>query len=287
MATLLKAKEADLGEFTVQRILPHAEKKMVGPFIFVDHMGPADFPAGKGVNVRPHPHIGLATITYLFEGSILHRDSLGNVQEIYPGDVNWMTAGKGIVHSERETLEVRANNHNLNGLQCWVALPEEKADIDPGFTHVKKEALPHIMKEGLMMRLIAGNAFGHSAPVKTFSEMFYLDILAESGVNIEHPDPALEAAVYIQYGEITIGGQVYRPGDFVLLDSEPGIEVNSCARLIMMGGEKFDKTPYIHWNFVAYSREKINEARERWENGEFPEIPGDNLEFIPLPSRGI
>ncbi|WP_020406800.1 pirin family protein [Hahella ganghwensis] len=287
MATRLKAKEADLGEFSVQRILPHTEKKMVGPFIFVDYIGPADFPAGHGVNVRPHPHIGLATITYLFEGSILHRDSLGNVQEIFPGDVNWMTAGKGIVHSERETLEVRATNHQLNGLQCWVALPEDKTEIEPSFTHIKKEILPHIIREGLVMRLIAGSAYGQSAPVKTYSKMFYLDILADKGSIFEIPDPEMETAIYVQQGEVNIAGDSYSPGDFILLGNETRVEALNCSRLIMLGGEKFERTPYIHWNFVAYSRDEINDARQRWENGEFPAIPGDNLEFIPLPSRKL
>ena len=286
MSQILQGQEADLGEFSVQRILPHMQKKMVGPFIFVDHMGPADFPAGKGVNVRPHPHIGLATITYLFEGSILHRDSLGNVQEIYPGDVNWMTAGKGIVHSERETLEVRASEHQLNGLQCWVALPEDKTDIEPSFTHIKKDRLPHIMRPGLLMRLIAGDAYGHSAPVKTYSTMFYADLIADAGTCLERPDPSLECALYVQLGEVVVNGQTYHAGDFIYFE-EGDTEMNftRCSRAVLLGGEKFERTPYIHWNFVAYSREEIEAARARWEQGGFPVIPGDDQEFIPLPTR--
>ncbi len=288
MTQLLQGKAANLGGFTVLRILPHMQKKMVGPFIFVDHMGPADFPPGKGVNVCPHPHIGLATITYLFEGSILHRDSLGNVQEIHPGDVNWMTAGKGIVHSERETLEVRAHQHQLNGLQCWVALPEDKTEIEPSFTHIKKDVLPHIMREGLLMRLIAGEAYGHSAPVKTYSPMFYLDIIAEAGTRLERPEPSLECALYLQQGEVELNDQLYQPGDFVFFDhADVEMQFTRCSRAILLGGEKFHKTPYIHWNFVAYSREKIEEARARWEQGEFPIIPGDDQESIPLPTKSI
>ena len=284
MSKLLRPDTKDLGEFQVARVLPNAEKTMVGPFVFFDHMGPAKFEPGNGVNVRPHPHIGLATVTYLFDGSILHRDSLGSVQEIFPGDVNWMTAGKGIVHSERETLEVRATPHSLHGIQCWLALPEQLTEIEPSFVHVKKCNLPHILCEGVMMRLIAGDAFGRSSPIKVFSPMFYLDVVAQAGSTVGRPNPSQEAALYIESGKLSLAGQSYRGGDFVLLDeSDTDIVVVDNARFLLLGGERFDKVPHLHWNFVAYSREKIAEARQQWQDNRFPPIPGDEEEYIPLP----
>lgn len=283
MAIILSGDDKDLGGFSVSRVLPHREKKMVGPFIFFDHIGPAHFPAGEGVNVRPHPHIGLATVSYLFSGSMLHRDSLGSVQEIFPGDVNWMIAGHGIVHSERETLEVRAQAHPLHGLQLWVALPPEKAAIDPAFVHVSRTDLPCIYLPGLMMRLIVGEAYGRRSPVPTYSPMFYLDVLADGHTTLAHPDTTMEAAVFVVNGSIQISGQRYIAGDFVLLSAEDSqIEVEEYSRFVLLGGRKFEQTPYINWNFVAYDRDTINAARERWQRGEFPSIPGDDLEYIPL-----
>ena len=201
MATILNATEHDLGGLMVKRVLPQAKKKMVGPFIFFDHFGPTEFEAGQGINVRPHPHIGLSTLTYLFEGKILHKDSLGNNLEIEPGDINWMTAGKGIVHSERETFEVRANSHRINGLQCWVALPHHMAELEPSFAHVKKQDLPQIIHEGVMIRLVIGEAYGLSAPVKTYSPMFYLDVVASEGSVVERPNADQETGVYSIYAE--------------------------------------------------------------------------------------
>ena len=285
MAKRLDGDEKDLGGFEVARILPNREKKMVGPFIFFDHIGPASFEAGDGINVRPHPHIGLATVTYLFSGSILHRDSLGFVQEIQPGDVNWMIAGHGIVHSERETLEVRAHPHPLHGLQLWVALPPEHEMTDPDFIHVNKNDLPCIYQPGVMMRLIVGEAYGRRAPVRTFSPMFYLDVLANKGTVLSHPQPGMEAAIFIVSGSVEIGEQRFIAGEFVLLDlGDAQIRVDEDSRFVLLGGQKFEQVPYINWNFVAYDRARIDEARERWSRGEFPAIPGDDLEHIPLPS---
>lgn len=285
MAKKLEGDDKDLGGFEVSRILPNFEKRMVGPFIFFDRIGPAEFPVGKGINVRPHPHIGLATVTYLFEGSMLHRDSLGSVQEIFPGDVNWMIAGHGIVHSERETHEVRAQPHRLHGLQLWVALPPEHEAVDPDFVHVGKHDLPCVYRPGLMLRVIVGDAYGRSSPVKTFSPMFYVDVIAEAGAVLERPDPAHEAAICIISGGIEIDGDdAYYQGDFVLLDADDRhIRAIGHARYVIIGGEKFQQVPYINWNFVAYSRDTIEQARQRWENGAFPPIPGDDEEHIPLP----
>lgn len=283
MAKELIAKEHDLGGLTVKRVLPHFEKKMVGPFIFFDHMGPTQFKAGQGINVRPHPHIGLSTLTYLFEGGILHRDSLGNHLEILPGDVNWMTAGKGIVHSERETFEVRANPHAIDGLQCWIALPEEMAELEPSFIHVKKQQLPQIIFEDVMMRLVVGEAFGLSSPVKTYSPMFYLDIAACAGSNIERPNPIQEAAVYVISGKISVAGTEYGAGQFVLFEEQDmGFSFLAPGRVVMLGGQKFEKTPYLKWNFVSFNKERIDQAVDDWRERRFPDIPDDNKEFIPF-----
>ncbi len=283
MAKELIAKEHDLGGLTVKRVLPHFEKKMVGPFIFFDHMGPTQFKAGQGINVRPHPHIGLSTLTYLFEGGILHRDSLGNHLEILPGDVNWMTAGKGIVHSERETFEVRANPHAIDGLQCWIALPEEMAELEPSFIHVKKQQLPQIIFEDVMMRLVVGEAFGLSSPVKTYSPMFYLDIAACAGSNIERPNPTQEAAVYVISGKISVADTEYGAGQFVLFEEQDmGFSFLAPGRVVMLGGQKFEKTPYLKWNFVSFNKDRIDQAVDDWRERRFPDIPGDNKEFIPF-----
>jgi redox-sensitive bicupin YhaK (pirin superfamily) len=281
MAIHLVAKEHDLGGLTVKRVLPHMQKKMVGPFIFFDHMGPTDFLPGTGINVRPHPHIGLSTITYLFKGSILHRDSLGNHLEIFPGDVNWMTAGRGIVHSERETFEVRANPHHIDGLQCWVALPENMTHLSPSFQHVKKSELPHLIHEGVMMRLILGEAFGLSAPLKTYSPMFYLDIAACSGSVVQRPNPSHECAAYVIDGSIKLGDSTFSKGDFVLFEENDHLmSFEQSGRVVVLGGEKFENVPYLTWNFVAYERETINAAIEAWRAQTFPKIPDDNSEYI-------
>ncbi len=283
MAKVLKAVEHDLGGLIVKRVLPHQEKRMVGPFIFFDQMGPSDFPAGKGINVRPHPHIGLSTLTYLFAGNILHRDSLGNNLEISPGDVNWMTSGKGIVHSERESFEVKANPHSISGLQCWVALPEDKVEIEPAFVHVKKQDLPHSIYKDVMMRLIVGDAYGMSSPVKAYSPMFYIDILGDEGSVITKPHANHETAIIPINGAIRINGEVFETGEFVFLDDDDhDITITESGRFIMLGGEKFEKVPYLHWNFVAYSKERMEQAKNDWKEGKFPTIPGDDKEFIPL-----
>lgn len=282
MAKRLSATARDLGGFQVQRILPNQAQKMVGPFIFLDYFGPAYFKAGEGINVRPHPHIGLSTLTYLFSGSMWHRDSLGSMQEIQPGEVNWMTAGRGIVHSERESFEVRMQEHVANGLQFWLALPPEKAEIEPSFQHVKREQLPHRYVGNSMMRLIAGEAYGMTSPVRTHSPLFLLDIISQAGEVIDLPQVHWESALYVQQGRVSIGGESYQPGDFVVLDNER-IEVQELSRLVLLGGAAFAEKPYIRWNFVAYSRERIAQAEEAWRTQQFPRIPGDEAEYTPLP----
>ena len=283
MGKVLKAIEHDLGGLNVKRVLPNQEKRMVGPFIFFDQMGPNKFQAGQGINVRPHPHIGLSTLAYLFAGSTLHRDSLGNNLEINPGDVNWMTAGKGIVHSERETFEVRANPHVISGLQCWIVLPEHMAELEPSFTHVKKYDLPHSTYEGVMMRLIVGEAYGLSSPVKSYSPMFYIDVAASKGSKINKPHPTQETAIFPISGKVEVNGVTYSAGEFVLLDeADSEVTMIECGRFIMLGGEKFEQVPHLHWNFVSFSKQRIEQAKDDWKNGLFPTIPGDDKEFIPL-----
>lgn len=283
MGTLLKGKTKDLDGFSVTRILPHAEKRMVGPFVFLDHMGPADFAAGEGIDVRPHPHIGLATLTYLTEGSILHRDSLGNNLEILPGDVNWMTAGRGIVHSERETHETKANQHQLNGLQCWIALPEQFAEIEPAFAHHKKCQLPQFNKEGVFARLIAGDALGMTSPIRTYSPMFFLDVILSAGSHFARPNQDQECALYVLEGNVDVNSELYEKGDFVLLDADDVVASRSFSRVVFLGGEQWPKTPHMYWNFVSFSKERIEQAKRDWQEGRFPDIPGDNQEFTPLP----
>ncbi|WNC73965.1 pirin family protein [Thalassotalea psychrophila] len=283
MAKVLKATEHDIGGLDVKRILPHQQKRMVGPFIFFDQMGPSNFPAGQGIDVKPHPHIGLSTLTYLFDGSILHRDSLGNNLEIFPGDVNWMTAGSGIVHSERETFEVRGKQHSVSGLQCWVALPENMAEIAPSFTHVKKQSLPTSIEDGVMMRVVAGEAYGLSSPIKTYSAMFYVDVLANKGSELAIPNPAQETAIFIVYGNIIIDGETFGPNQFILL--EPGdshITLAENSRFVMLGGDKFEKVPFIYWNFVSFNKERIAQAKDDWKKQRFASIPGDDKEFFSL-----
>jgi redox-sensitive bicupin YhaK (pirin superfamily) len=285
MAQQLTGKTKDLDGIKVTRILPHAEKRMVGPFIFLDHTGPASFPAGNGIDVRPHPHIGLATITYLFSGSILHRDSLGNCLEILPGDVNWMTAGRGIVHSERESHEVKATEHQLDGLQCWIALPKEFAEVEPHFYHYKKESLSSWIKEGVFVRLIVGEAYGASSPIKTYSPMFYLDVLIKSGQTLERPNPHQECAAYIINGSVKAAGNTYVAGDFILLDEQDHLAATANARVMLLGGDHWPEVPRMYWNFVSFDTQRIEQAKEDWREQRFPKVPGDDQEYTPLPSR--
>jgi redox-sensitive bicupin YhaK (pirin superfamily) len=283
MAQLLTGKEHDIGNFTVKRVLPNEKLKMIGPFIFFDAMGPGEFKAGQGVSVRPHPHIGLSTLTYLFEGSILHRDSLGNRVEITPGDVNWMTSGRGIVHSERELLEVRATKHQLHGLQSWVALPEEYAEIEPSFENIKKENLPERVYEQVIMRLVMGEAYGLSSPAKSYSPMFYLDVVAGGGSKVDHPNPDQQAAIHVVFGSIKVGELEVTAGQTAVLDSEEALEALTDSRFVFFGGEKWEKQPHLHWNFVSFDKDRLTRARADWENDKFPSIPDDNEERIPLP----
>jgi len=276
----------DLGEFRVQRLLPAFPNKMVGPFIFFDHFGPVAFAEGKGADVRPHPHIGLATVTYLFEGAMIHRDSLGTVQRIEPGDVNWMTAGRGIVHSERSPAGERATGPRLHGLQTWVALPRAHEQAEPSFSHQPKAALPMIELAGAKMRLLVGSAFGKQAPTPTYSPIFYLVVETSAGAVIDLPPEHEERGVFAVDGELSIGDAVVQPHQLAVLPRGETVRIRSAesARLVLLGGAKLDGDRLIWWNFVASSRELIDAASTRWREQSFPPVPGET-EFIPLPER--
>ena len=283
---VIEPRDRDLGGFSVRRVLPAARLRTVGPFIFFDHMGPAQFLRGDGVNVRPHPHIGLATVTYLFEGEILHRDSLGFEQPIRPGDVNWMTAGRGIVHSERTSAEVSATEHRVHGIQSWVALPLDDEETEPSFCHHPAASLPEITQRTTTLRLIAGSAYGHTAPVKTFSKMFYIDAPLPAGASVTLPDDHEERAVYVADGAVTIAGDTYTAGNMVAVAPGADIAVEGIegSRTMLLGGEPIDGQRNIWWNFVSSSKERIEQAKDDWASGRFEKVPGDD-EFIPLPEN--
>jgi len=276
----------DLGGFEVRRALPSARRQMVGPFIFWDQMGPSRFLAGEGIDVRPHPHIGLATITYLFEGKIYHRDSVGSSEPIEPGDVNWMTAGRGIVHSERTEPDWKAqDNRNLFGIQSWVALPKAAEESEPGFTHIDRTDLPMLDGEGKAVRLIVGSMFGLTSPLKTASEMIYADASLEAGASVPFEAVQEDRAVYVAEGAIKIAGDRFEAGQLLIL--RPGDEITvtaqTYARILLLGGEPIDGPRHIWWNFVSSSKERIEQAKEEWRTGKFDLVPGDEAEFIPLP----
>jgi len=285
MTTLVSPNSKNLGSFSVNRFLPNSDIAQVGPFVFFDHLGPVEFAPGEGIDVRPHPHIGLATLSYLFEGSILHRDSLGFVQEIQAGDVNWMTAGKGIVHSERQSLDVKGQTQRLNLLQLWIALPKEKAEIEPSFQHVPRSELPNIHRDKIHMRLIAGEAYGYTSPVRIHSPLHYIDVMLQEGAELARPNPSFECAIYVQLGEIEINDSTFANGSFIVLgEQDQIIASNTTSRFVILGGPKAADKPILFWNFVAYSPERLHAAKEQWRKGEFPTIPNDNEEFIPLPT---
>ncbi len=291
--TIIVPRARDIGGFEVRRALPSARRQMVGPFIFFDQVGPVEFVTGKGIDVRPHPHIGLATVTYLYKGEFEHRDSLGTHQVIYPGEVNWMIAGRGITHSERTSEATRKGPHDLFGIQTWVALPEAHEDTEPGFEHHGKEVLPFLESEGKEVRLIIGRAYGETAPTKTFSDMFYADCVLQAGTLLPLPDDHEDRGLYVVTGAIEVAGEVYEAGQMMVF--RPGNPITAKAgeqgaRLMLLGGETLSGPRYIWWNYVATSQERIEQAKADWtaadwENGRFKLPPGDTDEFIPLPER--
>ncbi len=284
---VITGRRRDLGGFEVQRILPYAKRRLVGPFIFFDEMGPAEFPAGEAINVRPHPHIGLATVTYLFEGEILHRDSLGSEQPIRPGAVNWMTAGRGIVHSERVTDDVLNSVNRMHGIQTWIALPLEKEEMEPSFRHHPAETIPKISREGVEMRLIAGTAFGEESPVKGESPMFYLHLEMTAGAQIDVPVEHAERAAFVVEGSVEIDGQTFGSGNMIVFREAVPVEISAKAdsRVMLLGGATLQGKRHIWWNFVSSSEERLEQAKSDWKAGRFPKVPGDAEEFIPLPEN--
>jgi redox-sensitive bicupin YhaK (pirin superfamily) len=283
---VIDGRARDLGGFSVRRVLPAGDLQTVGPFIFFDHIGPAVFAPGTGVDVRPHPHIGLATVTYLYAGEFMHRDSLGTAQLIRPGDVNWMVAGRGIAHSERTPPDVRlAGGASIHGIQTWIALPRQHEEAEPAFEHHPASTLPEIRLPGAVLRLIAGAAFGQRAPAAVFSPMFYLDAAMEAGGTVELPTQYQERAVYVAEGEIAIDGSRYGPGQMVLFaaDSTAAPVATMPSRTMLLGGAPLDGPRHIWWNFVSSSRERIEQAKRDWQLGAFAPVPGDD-ERIPLPA---
>jgi len=281
---VIEPRAKDLGGFSVSRVLPATEHKRVGPFIFFDHLGPATFAAGTGIDVRPHPHIGLSTLTYLFTGEMIHRDSLGYVQSIEPGAVNWMTAGRGIVHSERTSEAKRATGFAIHGLQIWIALPDGQEEIEPSFAHYPAGSLPLIAQEKVEMSLVAGEAFGQRSPVHVHSPLFYLDVRAQPGANIAMPGQYEERALYIVEGELKIDQETFAERHMVVLapGCQPEITALTESRVMMLGGAPLASDRIVWWNFSSSSRARIDQAKADWKTGRFDPVPGDS-EFIPLP----
>jgi len=281
---VIEPRVRDLGGFSVRRLLPAPFQRMVGPFIFFDHMGPADFAPGSGIDVRPHPHIDLATVTYLFEGEIFHRDSLGSAQAIRPGAINWMTAGRGIVHSERTAPEVRAAGHRLHGLQIWVALPRAVEEQAPSFHHHPADTLPVVSAPGVEARILVGSGLGATSPVPTASPLCYLEAVLAPGAELPLDPTFPERAVYLIDGDLELGGERFTaPRMIVLSPGDRAVRAAGGCRLVVIGGEPLDGPRFIEWNFVSSSRERIEEAKREWREGRFPLVPGDDKEFIPLP----
>ncbi|KVD53135.1 pirin [Burkholderia ubonensis] len=283
---LLKPHVRDIGNLQVRRTLPALAARLVGPFIFFDHMGPATLPPGTGLDVRPHPHIGLATVTYLFEGAILHRDSLGSLQEIVPGDVNWMTAGRGIVHSERTPDALRERGHTVHGIQTWVALPLAHETDAPSFEHHEAAALPKLNDDGVSLTVIAGDAFGLRSPVTTFSRTLYVAAEFADGGRLVLDASHEERAIYLVDGDLAIDGTPLAPAQMAVL--APGATVTltsgAGARAMLLGGDRLEGERFIDWNFVASSRDAIERAKEAWTRQEMGKVPGET-EWIPLPER--
>lgn len=283
--TVIVPRAVDLGEMTVRRALPSTKGQMIGPFIFFDQMGPAEFLTDEGIDVRPHPHINLATLTYLFEGEIRHRDSLGTDLAIQPGAVNWMRAGSGIVHSERTSDERRRKGQRLFGLQTWLALPSSAEESDPAFIHYGEKELPIVSDTGLTMRLISGRAHGAVSPLESLSETLYADVQLQAGTRFEVEALYVERALYTISGSIEVSGHSFDPGQLLILNSGEAVTVKATAdaRFMVFGGEPMEGPRYIWWNFVSSRRERIEAAKDEWRKGRFDTVPGDEVDFIPLP----
>ena len=287
MTTLIAPRVHDLGGFQVRRAVPSLQARSVGPFVFVDHMGPAHFDAGHGVDVRPHPHIGLATVTFLWSGGMRHRDTLGSLQDIRPGDVNWMTAGRGIAHSERTPPNLRETGFPLHGMQTCVALPQSHQEVEPSFHHHAAASLPARDHEGARLRVIAGRAFGMESPVKVFADTWNVavDLIADAELVI--PADAVERAVYVLEGKAQLDGTDIPDKHLLVLDRgvRHVLRAKTPVKAMLLGGEPLDGPRHMWWNFVSSSKERIEQAKHDWDEGRFGLIPGDDVERIPLPER--
>ncbi|SHI86319.1 pirin family protein [Flavobacterium terrae] len=282
---IIEERSADIGNFMVGRLLPFREKRTVGPFAFIDHMGPAYLKDYQNLDVPPHPHIGLSTLTYLFEGSMMHRDSLGTEIEIQPGAVNWMTAGKGIVHSERTPDYLRTSDKSLHGLQIWVALPKELEEMEPSFTHIEKEDLPSWEQNDVSIKLIAGEAFGRKSPVPVHSPLYFLELKSTSTQTVKIGNDLFgESALYILEGSITDGNNTFGPKQILIAKDSKlcEFEMAENTTIYIFGGEAFPEERFIFWNFVSSRKERIELAKTDWENQNFPKVPNET-EFVPLP----
>jgi len=287
---IIEERAANIGNFMVGRLLPFRQKRMVGPFIFIDHMGPAKLKDYQNLDVPPHPHIGLSTLTYLFEGSIMHRDSIGSVMEIKPGAVNWMTAGKGVVHSERTPEYLRDTDKSLHGLQIWVALPKALEDCAPSFTHIEAQELPHWQQDGVAIKLIAGKAFGRTSPVPVHSDLYFIEITSAdqaASLNIGQ-DLFGESALYILDGQVRSEGHEYGPKQILVAQDSTlcAFELAPNSRVYIFGGEVFPEERFIYWNFVSSDKSTLEQAKEDWKAQRFAKVSGET-EFVPLPNDNL
>jgi redox-sensitive bicupin YhaK (pirin superfamily) len=288
IAQVIVPRTVDLGDdFMVRRALPSARTRMVGPFIFFDHFGPAEFRAGNGLDVRPHPHIGLATVTYLFDGEIMHRDSLGTAAAIKPGEVNWMTAGRGIVHSERTGAEKRVSGSPIHGLQMWVALPTAKEEMEAGFAHHEVAEFPVVAENGKNVRVVVGSLYGASSPVPVVHETMFADVHLAAGGALPIDASHEERALYVIDGVIDIAGDKFEPGKLLVFKPGDAVTVTAAgnAHFVILGGAPMDGPRHIWWNFVSSRKERIEQAKAEWKAGHFGKVPGDEIEFIPLPEN--
>ncbi len=288
IAHVVVPRTVDLGDgFSVRRALPSARSRMVGPFIFFDHFGPAEFRAGNGLDVRPHPHIGLATVTYLFDGEIMHRDSLGTAAAIRPGEVNWMTAGRGIVHSERTGAEKRAAGGPIHGLQMWVALPATKEEMEAGFAHHKIDEFPAVRDDGTFVRVVVGSLYGAQSPVPTLHETIFANGLLRAGATLPLDADHEERALYIVDGTVDIAGDKFEAGRLLVFKPSDRVTIKAAtdAHFVIVGGAPMDGPRHIWWNFVSSRKERIEQAKAEWAAGHFGKVPGDEIEFIPLPEK--
>lgn len=281
---LIEARPRTLGGLPIRRVLPSRRRQRVGPFIFFDHLGPETLGAGRGVDVPPHPHIGLATVTYLFEGELVHRDSLGCVRTIRPGEINWMHAGRGIVHSERTGESHRRRESEIHGIQLWVALPVERENSEPEFHHYDAASIPEWRGDRARARILVGDAFGRVSPVRTPSPTLYLDVAMERGGRLPLPD-ADERALYVVSGEVSVGEERFRPGGLLVLADgvDTVVEAHEGTRALLLGGEALEGERHIWWNFVSSSASRIEQARRDWERRRFPPVPGEAGERAPMP----